>query len=602
MTDLTVALRLLLDSRDFTRGLAGSGRGFTEFGRNGRREISRLDDLAKKARNTLATLGVGLAAGKLIQDSALLDKSLVRIGQTTGANRAQVKGLRDEIFKLARETGRPIDTLVGGFNNLIQSGLDFRAALATTRAINPASAVTGAGEDVLAGGLAVAASAFQFDLSQPRIAVDLLDQMVVAGRLGNAELEDLASIFARVGVNAKSANLSFVDTLAFVEGLSQVERNPERLSTLADSTLRLFTNQRYQQAATKATGVRFFGADGASRDPLAVLDDIAGRYRALATDQARSRFIAKAFGEADLDTQKGLRTLLGGDSLAQIRDFTRQIQGASGTVARDLPDAIDNAVDQASRLGTNLREAGEAFARPINRTISDLIEFQLDPKEKGGLGLGPGAAVATTGALIVGTTALASLARSLLGKIPFIGGAASDAAGTAAGLAQGQLVKQAGLATPVFVTNFPSGSSGAGGGVQGAVAGAVAGAAIRGGLLARLGGLLAPLGTSAGIGAAALGTAGVLSAGAGGFELGSAINRNFIDGTQLSDQIGRAVAIALATFGNQDARDALNARNREAVNGQIKIELDDKRARISQVQTRGPIDFNFASGPLALGQ
>ncbi len=226
MTDLTVSLRLLLQSRELTRGLQGGTREINRFGRDGQAAMTKLDSTIKGVRNRLAALGVGLAAGQALRDSARLDKSITQIGQTAGAARSEVAGLRGEIFRMARETGRPIDTLLGGFNNLIQAGLDFRAALAATRAINPASAVTGAGEDVLAGGLAVAASTFQFDLSQPRLAVELLDQMTVAGRLGNAELEDLAGIFSKVGVNAKAADFSFPDTLAFIEGLSQVERNP----------------------------------------------------------------------------------------------------------------------------------------------------------------------------------------------------------------------------------------------------------------------------------------------------------------------------------------------------------------------------------------
>ncbi len=598
MTDLTVSLRLLLQSREFTRGLQGNSRDLTDFSSRGRRAIGQLDQTIKSVRNNLAALGVGFAAVQVVRESARLDKSLTQIRQTAGATGDQVKSLRADIFQLARDTGRPIDTLLGGFNNLIQAGLDFKAALASTRAIAPASAVTGAGEDVLAGGLAVAAASFQFDLTQPRTAVELLDQMVVAGRLGNAELEDLASIFSRVGVNAKAANLQFPQTLGFIEGLSQVERQPERLATLADSTLRLFTNDKYRTTASKATGVPFYNKDGSSRDPLAVLDDIAARYQKLATDQARDRFIARAFGTTDLDTQRGIRTLLGGDSLKQVREFTGTITRAGGTVKRDLGEALDNADSQAKRLAANFKTIGDAFAQPINRTLSDLIQFQLDPAEKGGLGLSPGGAALATGGLVLATGAAGKLASDLLKRIPFIGGAAADAAGTAAGLAQGQLIKQAGLATPVFVTNFPSGLSGDGSATG--TAGAVAAAAGGGGLLARLG-----LTSAAGIGRAALGVAGVLSAAAGGFELGTkayhegALGAPAIAGTEFADQVGRLGAIILAAFGNQDAREALASRAKEAVNGTIKIELDSRGARVSSAQSKN-LDFDFLGGPLAL--
>ncbi|WP_273456394.1 phage tail tape measure protein [Nevskia ramosa] len=597
MTDLTVSLRLLLQSRELTRGLQGGSRDIKRFGDDGRKAISQLDATIKNARRNLAGLGIGLAAGSALRDSARLDKSLTQVRQTAGATRAEMRGLREDIFRMARDTGRPLDTLLGGFNNLIAAGLDWRAALATTRAINPASAVTGAGEDVLAGGLSVAASAYGFDLSQPRLAIDLLDQMVVAGRLGNAELEDLAGIFSRVGVNAKAANLAFPETLAFVEGLSKVERNPERLSTLADSTLRLFNNAKYQAAASKATGVGFYNQDGSSRAPLDVLDEIAGKYRKLGTDKARDRFIAGAFQETDLDTQKGLRTLLAGDALKQIAAMTTQIRNASGTVARDLPDAIDNAVDQSSRLKTSLRQAGETFARPVNRALSDLIEFQIDDPRKGGLGLGSGATVATTGALIVGVGALGQLVKSLAGKLPGIGGGIS----TAAGVAQGKALEQLAGVTPVFVTNFPGASAG-GSVVETAAAAAGVAAVAKSGLIARVLGLVgrAPVAAGAALGVA--GGAGVLLAGGAGYGLGNAAYRDKLAGTETGDQIGRAIATLLASFGSQAARDALDARNREPdISGTIKIEFDGKTAKLAGAKSTGNVDFDFSSGPIGLG-
>lgn len=60
----------------------------------------------------------------------------------------------------------------------------------------------------------------------------------------------------------------------------------------------------------------------------------------LKTDKSRAIFSAKAFGEADLDTIKGLKTLLGGDSLAKVGEFSAAIRNAGGTIERDLPEAI----------------------------------------------------------------------------------------------------------------------------------------------------------------------------------------------------------------------------------------------------------------------
>ena len=68
--------------------------------------------------------------------------------------------------------------------------------------------------------------------------------------------------------------------------------------------------------------------------------------------------------------------------------------------------------------------------------------------------------------------------------------------------------------------------------------------------------LLAGTGALLGSGAA-MATAGVGAAGFLGYAAGTAINRNFIDGTKLGDQIGESVARVLAAFGNKEAQQAL---------------------------------------------
>ncbi|MBA1446927.1 MAG: phage tail tape measure protein [Chromatiales bacterium] len=262
------------------------GRSIERMSQRGERHLNRmsraaattgrvLDRMGNRYTAMIAGAGAGLLAKRALDQSADLDKQLIRLAQTAGRNIRLTRDLRKTFFEMARDSGQSVEDLLSGYNNLIQAGQTWEEALATIAAINPAIAVTGANAQVLASGLTVAAEAFNFDLSKPEMAVDLLDKMTVAGRLGNAELEDLSRIFARIGVNAKDANLGFADTLGFIEQLSLVERDPARLATLADSTLRLFTNNKYLQKAQKVTGVSFFDAENNRRDPLAVLQEIA---------------------------------------------------------------------------------------------------------------------------------------------------------------------------------------------------------------------------------------------------------------------------------------------------------------------------------------
>lgn len=494
--NLSLALRLYADSANFVRGLANGQQGVKRFTAVAKAEFDALRNTMRSVQGQIATIGGGVTAVGLAVQSAKMDKSLGLIGLTADLSAGQVGGLRGELFKMAKDTGRSADDLQQSFSNAVASGLKFGEALPVVNAVNKAMAVTGAGADKLTSSVTVAATAFNFDLAKPGQAVELLDKMTLAGRKGNAELENLADIFARVGVNAAAGGMGFEQTLAFIEGLSLIERQPERLATLADSTLRLFTNLNYAKEAAKATGVRFFDQKtGERRNPMDVLKDLKKEYDKLGTDKERALFMQSAFGKADLDTIKGLRTLFGGDMLTKVQGFTGEIRDAGGTLQRDLQKALNNAVDQTGRLRAELRRAADDFAQPINETLQNVIKWGLDSKADGGLGLSGEEIVVGGAGLAAGTLMAARYGSELIGK----------AGGLGAGVGVGKALESAAGITPVYVVNMPSagidgiGVPGVPGVPGGPAAGAPAAAASRW-AIARAAGLTAaaPLAAMAG--------------------------------------------------------------------------------------------------------
>ena len=471
---LKLFLEIAGDGAKLRDALRRSGSDVNSWGRKVREEARQIRSVYDSIAGRMAALGLSVGVGAMIWQSGKLDKSLAQIGQTAGASAKDVASLRKDLFRLGKESGQDVDELKEGFNILVQSGLDMKEARETLSGLNTAMAVSGANAKTLANGLTVAATAFEFDLSKPGQALELLDKMTMAGRLGSAELEDLSNIFARVGVNAKSAGMSFDSTLAFVEVLSKVEKQPERLATLADSTLRIFTNMRYRAEAQKATGVKFFDKDGARRDAFEILKDLQAKYRAAKTDKQREDVIAGAFGKADQDTAKGMRQLFAGPSLSSMGRFTKNIAEAGGTLKRDLGDATSNMVDQTGRLKASLREAADNFTKPINQTLADLIKWGLDAKKNGGLelsgkeviGYGAGGALGTLLLARYGAKAVEWL-RGSAGKN--VSGGVVDAlksrAATAGRIGE-FLAVQAGAKAigvnlmPVYVTNWPEGMKG----------------------------------------------------------------------------------------------------------------------------------------------
>lgn len=578
------------------------GQSLGRFSERGSRDLGRLarasaavgrglDRLTGRYTQVISGAGAAYAGTRAVIESGRLDKQLTQIRQTAGATVQMANTLREELHTMAEQTGQSVDSLLGGFNNLIQAGLEWDQALLTIKAVNPAMAVTGAQAEVLSSALTVAGEAFDFDLAQPKLAVQLLDQMTVAGRLGKAELEDLSGIFARVGVNANAANLSFSDTLGFIEQLSFIERNPERLATLADSTLRLFTNQKYLEKAAQATGVSFYDAEGERRAAFDVLDDIAAKYKQLGSDIDRDQALSAAFGDVDLDTLRGLRTLLSGDAIGKARAMSREIAGSTGTIGKDLEEALANSVDQVERLKRALGSAADEFAQPVNDAIERAIQYLMDEKELGGKELllgGAGAAVAGFGLLKGGGKLLQRLG------------------GIASGVAAGKALEEVAGVQPVYVVNMPDGFGGmpglGGKGMPGGFnpkrfGGWRAGAAMLGGtFVSKL-----PM-----LGAGAMGTAGaaVLAAGAAGYGVGTLINKTLIEGTELGDKIGEGVARVLALFGNDSAQQAIAANERASavLSGKVAIEVDDRRVRVREVRSDNPgVDMEVDSGLTMMG-
>ncbi len=474
--NLSLALRLFADSANFVRGLNQGGAGVKRFTDTAKREFEALRGTMRSVQGQIAGVVGGVTAVGLAVQSAKMDKSLGQVGQNASLTAGEVRNLRAEFFGMAKKTGQDVDQLQVSFANAVASGLALREAVPVVGAVNTAMAVTGASADKLTRSLTVAATAFDFDLSKPGQVLLLLDKMTVAGRKGNAELENLADIFARVGVNAAAGGMGFEQTLAFVEGLSLIERQPERLATLAESTLRLFTNQKYLEEATKASGVAFYDKGKNRRNPLQVLADLKKEFDKQGTDKDRALWMQKAFGKADLDTIKGLRTLFQGDMLTKVSGFTEDIKTAGGTLERDLPQAISNAVDQTGRLRAELRRAADDFARPINDTLQNVIKWGLASKADGGLALSGEEMVLGGAGLVAGT----ALAARYGGK--GISALAGRFGGTAAGLATGKALEAAAGVTPVFVVNMPGGGMGDAVGGLGAGGAAGAGGATAAGL------------------------------------------------------------------------------------------------------------------------
>ena len=414
-----------------------------------RQEFDRIKGFGGSMQGQLAGLGVGVGVVSGLTGSARLDRQLIRTQQTAGMTGEQREEWRGEQWRLAKTYGIEREQVQTGFDTLIASGLSYDKAKVSSEAIAQATAVTGADSGILAKALVTGSSAFDIDLSKPGAAVDILQKMIVAGRLGNAELENLSSIFPKVGQDAKSAGMSMAQSLSFVETLSLIELEPDRLGTLAQSTLRAFNNGTYRESVTKNTGVEFFNKDKSVRNTQDVFLDLQRKYKSLKNDKDRARFMDVVFGKMDQDTQKGVKAFLTGDRLENFAKSTGDINNAKGVIEKDLADNMSSSTAVGSRMKSTLGEAIDRMAKPLNKGFADMGSYLLDDLNLSGEQMLAGGAALGVGGYYTGRGAKAG-AGALLNKV--MGGPE-----TLKNIAVGKVLEEATGVTSVFVTNWPGG-------------------------------------------------------------------------------------------------------------------------------------------------
>ncbi|WP_416199905.1 MAG: phage tail tape measure protein [Pseudomonas shahriarae] len=421
-----------------------------------RQEFDRLKGLGGSMHGQLAGVGVGVGVLSGMKANADLERGLIRTKQTADMSGEQKEDWKKEGFRIATANGISREDVDRGFNTLIASGVNYDAARMTADAIGQTTAVTGADSAVLGKAVVSGASAFNLDLNKAGTALDLLQKMTVAGRLGNAELENLADLFPKLGGAASAAGMSLSQALAFTETLSTVEMQPDRLGTLAESTLRIFTNKQYRDRITQTTGVGFFNKDGSSRNPQDIFGDLKGKYDKLATDEMRAKFMGVVFKGMDQDTVRGSRIMMTGNRLETFGSQTKELHESAPVIARDLKENTESASGVAGRMKATFGEAIDRMATPLNKGFADMGRYLLDDLNLSGEQMLAGGAALGVGGYYAGRGAKAG-AGALLNK--FMGGPE-----TLKGIAVGKVLEEATGVTSVFVTNWPAASLGGIGG------------------------------------------------------------------------------------------------------------------------------------------
>ncbi len=450
--EITLAARLMLDAQNFVRGLGNAERKEAEFAQRS------MERFRKVGEGMMRGLGIDLVAMKLgmetfekIKESALRDKSMMRLGQTAKLTSTELSGVRTQLWKMARETGTGMDELVGQLGAMVGNGMrDMKEALPALDAVNKAMAVTAASGETLQSALEVASKQFNFDLSKPKEALRVMNELAAASGAGHGYgTTDLlgATLASPESVNAKTAGLNFKENAAF---LGQMAKNdPEKLTLNANALLQVFQNAKRMMAVQKHTGVKFFvGKDQHRADVLDVFSDIQHHLDKLKKEKAKEAFFEKVFKGTSLKAMAGVRSFFesGSGNVAQMVSNAKT--NNDGFITGRLPDALNNMADQGLRLNMAFAELTDKVGMKVNRQLANGIEYLINDKNHGGLGLDGTDMVKDGAALGIGALLAKKLGGGILTKL----------VSQPEEIIKAKVLEQVAGITPVYVTNWPGGA------------------------------------------------------------------------------------------------------------------------------------------------
>lgn len=311
--------------------------------------FSRIGTAAKVG--TLAVAG-GLALA--VKSAANFDAQMSQVKAVTGATADQMAVLR----KAALDTSKSAQGFGYTAKDVAAAQVELgKAGLSTAQIIgggmNSALTLARAGNLQLADSAAYVANAMQqFGMSGQQSA-QVADALAQAANATTADVGDFGMALVQSGAAAKSAGLSFNQTMTALTALASTGvKGSDAGTSLKTSLIQLIKPTQKQAEAAQAAGLSFIGATGRMRD----LSDISAQLRSKTQNLTQAQRTALFATLAGTD---GVRTLLSlyNAGPVQIAKYSAAL-AKQGTAQSQAATMSDNAAGKFKQLMATLQAAG----------------------------------------------------------------------------------------------------------------------------------------------------------------------------------------------------------------------------------------------------
>jgi hypothetical protein len=530
------------NAKRYTQALAG-------FSQTGARHMRRLSSVAASTGQMLDRMGnrytglltgaAGIGSAKMVM---ALETRFTRLGIQANVGADNIARLKREIFEAAQAPEIRVDPsqITAAIEAIVEKTGDLQFARDNIANIGLAIQATGAE----GGAIGEILAEFQkMGVKAPDVlkSIDLLN---VQGKEGAFTLQNLAALGPRVitayTATGRAGTQALTEMGAALQMIRMGTGSSEQAATAFEALLRTLTDPDKIKKLQQVAGIQVF-------DPQRLA---AGEKVLRPINELMTEIVAKSKGDRtklgaifDAEAMRAFNQA-GGEFMrtGRLDTMTKfmQVQADGKATMQDSARAAATSGAAMQNLYTSWKKFADGELSGPIQSLADALNSVEPGTVDRWMQIGKWVAIVGGGAV---------LARKVQKGIGGLGKAgAAAAAGGLGGMP---------LPLPVYVVNkHMSLTPDAWGGSP---AGGTAGKAGKAGMLKRAG--MGLLGRAGAVGAA----------GYAGWEVGSWLNKTFIEGTDLGDKIGEAVARRLAWLGNQEAKLAIEISQ----NG----EITDVRAR-----------------------
>ncbi len=338
------------------------------FSAAGRRQAQTLGELGRTARRATLTLGTLAAAGFAHAARAGIDfeKQMDALGAATDATAGQMEKLRKQAMKAGADTAFSAGEAAKAQTELAKGGLTLEKIL--SGGLNSALSLAAAGELELADAASITANAMNLFGLEGKDATMVADALATAANNTTAEVDDFGMALKAGGSVAKSAGLSFTDTMVALEALAASGiKNSDAGTSLKTALIQLIKPSDEQAEKAKKLGLEFVNANGEMKSMADISTMLRDRLKGMG-DAQRTATLATLAGT------DGVRTLtsLYDAGPRKLEAFERGLLKA-GSAAEVAKRKQDNAAGAFEQLTGSIESVEIALWRSFEEPLKDAL-------------------------------------------------------------------------------------------------------------------------------------------------------------------------------------------------------------------------------------